>query len=96
MRLNDATVRLAASPSACSIACTTLCGTYDRATIFFAALPVASAWTFAGHAELSSTLRDFQFPIPSDVNARYVIVCRTGSGGARDDVIVDAVTGHCR
>jgi hypothetical protein len=94
--LNDATVRLAANHNACGIACTTLCGTYDRASIFFSAQPASSGWTFAGHAELTSTLLDFPFPIPAGVMARYVIVCRTGGGGARDDVVVDAVTGHCR
>lgn len=98
--LNDATVRLASNGNACGVACTagsmTGCGTYDRASVFFATQPASTSWTFAGRADLTSTLRDFAFPIPAGVAARYVIVCRTGGGGARDDVVVDAVTGHCR
>jgi hypothetical protein len=98
--LNDATVRVAANGNACGAACTPNdpdgCGTYDRATIFFAAQPGSAGWTFAGHADLKSTLQDFAFPIPAGMMARYIIVCRGGGGAPRDDVVVDAVTGHCR
>lgn len=96
--LNDATVRLASNPSACGVACTpvTGCGTYDRASIFFSAQPGSANWMFAGHADLKSTLQDFRFLIPQGAMAEYVIVCRNGGGAARDDVVVDAVTGHCR
>jgi len=96
--LNDATVRVASNANACGVACNpaTGCGTYDRASVFFAAQPASAGWTFAGHADLTTTLRDFAFPIPAGDAARYIVVCRLGGGGARDDVVVDAVTGHCR
>lgn len=97
--LNDATARLASSASACGVACapgTTGCGTYDRAQLFFAAQPATSGWTFAGTAALTPKLTDYRIAIPAGANARYIVVCRSGAGAARDDVVVDAVTGHCR
>jgi hypothetical protein len=96
--LNDATARLASIGSACGVACApgTGCGTYDRAALFFAAQPGTSAWTFAGTAPITPALTDYRITIPTGANARYIVVCRTGGGAARDDVVVDAVTGHCR
>jgi hypothetical protein len=98
--LRDLTLRLASTGKACDTACTpvTGCGTYDFAHVFVA--PHANApstnWIYAGHASLSPSFQEFPILVDPATLAQGVIVCRGGGGGARDDVLVDAIRGHCR
>jgi hypothetical protein len=98
--LRDVTVRLASTGKACDTACTPItgCGTYDFAHVFVAphANAPSTSWTYAGHANLGPSFQEFPILVGPAITAQGVIVCRGGGGGARDDVLVDAISGHCR
>jgi hypothetical protein len=98
--LRDVTLRLASTGKACDTACTpvTGCGTYDFAHVFVAphAASPSTSWIYAGHTNLGPSFQVFPILVDSATVAEGVIVCRGGGGGARDDVLVDAISGHCR
>lgn len=87
MNLDPVVVWAASVRSACGTACTTQCGTGDTALVFHGR--VLGQYQFAAEIRVLDEATDYR--IRTGATARYVLVCRGGSGSGRDDVAVDAI-----
>jgi len=77
---------------ACSVGCTTECGTLNTARVFSGTSQ--ADYAFVATITLSSTNEVHEVPL--GVPARYVLVCRPTGGGIRDDIQVDSInSGAC-
>ncbi len=92
--LGSAVIRAKSTHSACGTACkTTYCDTGHSMDVF--AGTTKGSYSFVKQIDINSTLVDYSVDLTAPV--RYVVVCRGGSGNARDDVVVDSIhAGPCQ
>ncbi len=88
--LDPVVIRMASSPSACGTSCSGNgnCGSGHSAIVFYG--QEKGVYELAEEIPVEPTLKDYRFSFR--LAARYVIVCRNGSGPFRDDLVVDSVT----
>jgi hypothetical protein len=88
MNLSRVNVVAAATDDACagSTCCCGYCGTGDVMNVFYGS--VLGTYTFFNSYSVTASLTSYLLTLPL---ARYVVVCRTGFGTARDDILVDAI-----
>jgi hypothetical protein len=80
-------VRAKSVANGCGTACSTECNTGDEMHVFYGS--TRGSYQFAKTIALAPTFNDY--PITLGLAARYVLVCRGGSGPGRDDVAVDSI-----
>jgi hypothetical protein len=92
--LDPVIVRAKSVADACGTACSTYCNTGDEMLVFYGS--TRGVYQFAKAIALAPTFNDY--PITLGLAARYILVCRDGSGAFRDDVAVDSILSHgaCR
>lgn len=85
-------VRIASTAKACGQECTTQCGTSRSAYLY--AGHAFGQYKYVGVLNVTPTLKSYAVKIPDAIGpSRYAVVCRTGAGYHRDDLIVDAIRG---
>jgi hypothetical protein len=90
--LGHVTVRANSKPSACGAACTLAgCGTGDVFELFVGS--TRGVYRYVGVFAITAIAADYTAVVNAD--ARFVVVCRGGSGSGRDDVGVDSVSASC-
>jgi hypothetical protein len=90
VNLDPIVVRMRSVANACGTACTTLCGTGRTVLVFYG--QERGSYEFAEEIALTSAFRDY--PITLRLASRYLLVCRDGSGAARDDLTIDSILSH--
>ncbi len=85
--LDPLIVRAKSVANACGTPCTTSCNSGDEMLVFYGS--ARGLYQFAKAIALAPTFNDY--PITLGLAARYVLVCRNGSGPIRDDVAVDSI-----
>ncbi len=83
-----------ASSGSCGTTCSmTTCMTGWLFDVF--AGSTMGAYRFVGQVSITSGRTDAVYTQPYRAMARYVVVCRTAAGMARDDVSIDAIAAAC-
>lgn len=89
MSLDPVDIRAESVSNACGGACCCgYCGTGDSMYVFSGTS--IGSYTYLATVNITSSLADYTVNLGHA--ARYVVVCRTGNGQARDDVAVDSIT----
>jgi hypothetical protein len=87
VNLDPVIVRARSIDNACGTACSTGCNTGDTMLVFYGS--ARGMYQYATAVTLVGTFNDY--PVMLGVAARYVVICRDGSGAARDDIAVDSI-----
>jgi hypothetical protein len=91
--LRSVIIRGMAVGSACGTACADpYCGTGHAILVYTGNAP--AVYSYLATITPGDTLQDYPVTLPAA--ARYIVVCRSGAGYARDDVAIDSITrGPC-
>jgi hypothetical protein len=88
VNLDPVTIRARAVANACGRACTDeFCNTGNTMIVFYGNARGVYQW--AREVLITRSFADYSLSV--NVAARYVVVCRGGSGSHRDDVQVDSI-----
>jgi len=87
VKLDPVIVRARSIDNACGTACSTGCNTGDTMLVFYGS--ARGLYQYATAVTLVATFNDY--PIMLGIAARYVLICRDGSGPFRDDIAVDSI-----
>jgi hypothetical protein len=87
VNLDPVIVRARSIDNACGTACSTGCNTGDAMLVFYGS--TLGVYQYATAVTLVATFNDY--PVTLGIAARYVLICRNGSGQFRDDVAVDSI-----
>jgi hypothetical protein len=88
-------VRAASTAKACDVTCSGAeCGTGHNHNVFVGS---AGVFKYAGTMALTSSYATFDVTVPVGVvDPTQVVVCRSGYGTGRDDVLVSFIAGICK